>query len=69
MDQEPKKIQSIEEYYQLLAEFENLWFGNVDTSPGTPGFVRFEELSNLLDEFEKEMFPITQEPRRSGGRF
>lgn len=63
--EEKFRIKTIEEYYILLAELETLW----DSEIGTPEGDRLEELAEMLDAFEKEMFPIGNEPRRSGGRF
>ncbi len=62
---EKHRIQTVEEYYVLLTELETLW----DSEMGTPEGHRLEELAEMLDAFEKEMFPLGNEPRRSGGRF
>ena len=65
MEKEKRRIKDIEEYYVLLAELELL----CDAEMGTFEGYRLEELTEMLDSFEKEMFPIGGGSARTGGRF
>ena len=60
-----KPIASVEEYYQLLEELQEMLRKGHDLKSDP----RAVELETLLDEYEKRCFPVSSEPVRSGGRF
>ena len=52
----PEMILREDEYWDYLDEIIKLW--NTDLIPNTPEWTYFDKLGTLIDEYEREHFPM-----------